>query len=192
MCKEGDVIIKVHLDFSIELNGRKIFSRESWRRLRKIVKARDEAICHYCGAYTPDGHVDHILALSRGGSDDLSNLVWSCPTCNIKKGNDVVLSGGENPSTSADRAIAELYEFVATLWAAGEVSRAAARKHGFTRSTWEKYIGGRRNSDAPGILANFGAVTMTQGGWQISKSLEEILNANNDLHAYAEKLKAQN
>lgn len=43
-------------------------------------------MCYYCGRHGPDGHVDHLIPLSRGGTDDLENLVWSCEPCNLGKG----------------------------------------------------------------------------------------------------------
>jgi hypothetical protein len=30
-------------------------------------------------------HVEHILPLSRGGTDDLNNLALCCPSCNLHK-----------------------------------------------------------------------------------------------------------
>lgn len=30
-------------------------------------------------------HLDHIHALTAGGSNDISNLQWLCPTCNLRK-----------------------------------------------------------------------------------------------------------
>ena len=42
--------------------------------------------CYYCGAKVGSSyHVDHVVPLSRGGSNDISNLVIACPTCNQKK-----------------------------------------------------------------------------------------------------------
>lgn len=61
------------------------YTDESWRRLRNIVRSRDHSECFYCGKITSRGHVDHKVPLSRGGTDNLDNLVWSCPTCNLDK-----------------------------------------------------------------------------------------------------------
>lgn len=42
--------------------------------------------CAYCKACVKkDYHVDHIIALSRGGRNDASNLQILCPTCNLRK-----------------------------------------------------------------------------------------------------------
>lgn len=43
--------------------------------------------CHYCSdTLRPDKHLEHKVPLARGGSHSLSNLCWSCPTCNRRKG----------------------------------------------------------------------------------------------------------
>jgi hypothetical protein len=34
-------------------------------------------------------HVEHIVPISLGGTDDLDNLAWACPGCNLKKSNRV-------------------------------------------------------------------------------------------------------
>jgi len=38
----------------------------------------------YCDA--PAAHVDHVIPRSRGGSDDIDNLVPACARCNLSKG----------------------------------------------------------------------------------------------------------
>lgn len=48
---------------------------------------RQKGRCYWCGVKVGETyHVDHIVPLSRGGSNDPSNLVVACPTCNISKG----------------------------------------------------------------------------------------------------------
>src|SRR5690606_24701270 len=49
-----------------------------WRRLVEAVKRRDKYTCQACGRVTEDGECDHIVPLSQGGTDDLSNLQWLC------------------------------------------------------------------------------------------------------------------
>ena len=40
----------------------------------------------YCGRSLKDGcHVDHIMPLALGGNNDLRNLQFLCPNCNIRK-----------------------------------------------------------------------------------------------------------
>lgn len=43
--------------------------------------------CHYCGISTTrrTQSIDHIIPLSRGGTNDRENLCHSCKTCNIGK-----------------------------------------------------------------------------------------------------------
>jgi 5-methylcytosine-specific restriction endonuclease McrA len=42
-------------------------------------------MCAYCGE-RPAIHQDHVVPLSKGGTDDLSNLLPSCQPCNQSKG----------------------------------------------------------------------------------------------------------
>ena len=43
--------------------------------------------CYWCGASIEKYHVDHVIPLSKGGSDAPENLVISCQTCNQEKYN---------------------------------------------------------------------------------------------------------
>lgn len=65
-------------------------TRDSWKRLRKVVQRRDGSICQICGKYNSDGHVDHIIPLTKGGTDSVYNLQWLCPGCNMSKGNRIL------------------------------------------------------------------------------------------------------
>lgn len=58
------------------------------KKLRFEVFKRDNFTCQYCGAKAPDVilHVDHISPVSKGGDNDILNLVTSCQDCNLGKG----------------------------------------------------------------------------------------------------------
>ena len=50
---------------------------------------RDKGFCQYCGidllssfSAFHSATVDHVIAVAAGRSDDASNLVLSCPSCN--------------------------------------------------------------------------------------------------------------
>jgi 5-methylcytosine-specific restriction endonuclease McrA len=60
-------------------------STRAWRKTRAQVLKRDRDTCHWCGANAT--HADHVVPKSRGGTDDLSNLVASCGPCNQARGN---------------------------------------------------------------------------------------------------------
>ena len=66
------------------------------RPIRAAVLARDGNACVYCsrkqGEYAPtetarDGylHIDHVIPLTNGGTDDISNLATACAVCNMFK-----------------------------------------------------------------------------------------------------------
>ena len=57
--------------------------------VREAVIARDGTLCVYCGEAGPI-HIDHVLATSRGGTDEMDNLVVACAACNVSKGSQRV------------------------------------------------------------------------------------------------------
>jgi len=75
-------------------------------KIRRQVWDKTGGRCWYCGRMTgkkpPTYHtrptIDHMTPTSRGGSDDLSNLVPSCFICNL---------------TKCDRTVEEYREFLA-------------------------------------------------------------------------------
>jgi len=56
-------------------------------RTRYNVLTRDGHRCVYCGATPQDDRlqIDHKVPVSKGGSDDMENLVTACRTCNLGK-----------------------------------------------------------------------------------------------------------
>jgi len=63
--------------------------RSLGKKLRFEVFKRDSFTCQYCGRSAPDVvlHVDHIIPVSEGGENDITNLVTSCKDCNLGKSN---------------------------------------------------------------------------------------------------------
>lgn len=57
------------------------------RSLRFKIFTRDGFTCMYCGAQPPSVvlEVDHVIAQSKGGTDDPSNLITACFDCNRAK-----------------------------------------------------------------------------------------------------------
>ncbi len=48
--------------------------------------ANQKGKCYYCKKKVGTAyHVDHVIPLSRGGSNGPENLVVACPTCNLRK-----------------------------------------------------------------------------------------------------------
>ncbi|MGB1287748.1 MAG: HNH endonuclease [Aggregatilineales bacterium] len=60
---------------------------------RQIVIQRSGHCCEYCQMASMSGlspfHVDHIIPLKHGGSDDLENLCFACYKCNAHKSHDL-------------------------------------------------------------------------------------------------------
>jgi hypothetical protein len=54
------------------------------KKARFEVFKRDNFTCQYCGAKAPDVilHVDHINPVSKGGGNDILNLITACAGCN--------------------------------------------------------------------------------------------------------------
>lgn len=59
------------------------------KKIRFEVFKRDSFTCQYCGRMAPDVvlEVDHIKPVSKGGKNELLNLITSCMDCNRGKSN---------------------------------------------------------------------------------------------------------
>ena len=51
----------------------------------EVVNAAN-GVCIYCGKQITKGHLDHVIPISKGGTNAKENLVWVCARCNLSKG----------------------------------------------------------------------------------------------------------
>ncbi|MEO0895439.1 MAG: HNH endonuclease signature motif containing protein [Bacteroidota bacterium] len=60
---------------------------------RKAVSERAMGMCEYCLMHEDDGfftfHIDHIISLKHGGTNELDNLCLACMFCNGNKSSDI-------------------------------------------------------------------------------------------------------
>ena len=82
--KKNQITVHIILHQTPRLSG------EQWDKLRRIVFNRDNYTCFYCKERGGILECDHVLPLSRGGSNDVINLVSSCVACNRSKGRKTV------------------------------------------------------------------------------------------------------
>lgn len=59
------------------------------RDLVNEVRGRAQHRCEYCQMHESlqgaQFHLEHAIPRSRGGSDEVDNLAWACPSCNLRK-----------------------------------------------------------------------------------------------------------
>jgi HNH endonuclease len=78
-------------------------STRQWRNLRKAVFARYGRTCVYCGRTAT--HIDHVVPVASGGTDDLANLRPACGACNMAKGaSQMGRRSGATPAPAPARA----------------------------------------------------------------------------------------
>ncbi len=51
----------------------------------RAIRAEFAGDCPYCLAPVKEGGLDHIVPVSKGGTNARDNLVWCCRSCNAKK-----------------------------------------------------------------------------------------------------------
>jgi 5-methylcytosine-specific restriction endonuclease McrA len=76
--------------FDREANLRLQQRRQFTRKEREKIWIQSERVCRYCKcsleSFTGDiMHIDHIVPVVVGGTDDIENLTAACVTCNLSK-----------------------------------------------------------------------------------------------------------
>ncbi len=125
-------------------SGKKTMSDtvREWQREYEFPKE-----CVFC-ASTENLQIDHLIPKSRGGSDSADNVVWSCRTCNISRGNKGVFEWlGLKKKDNLHRIVAgkyikelfELHERTGTLdVSVADLQQLCSRcKNGKTCEEWD-------------------------------------------------------
>jgi 5-methylcytosine-specific restriction endonuclease McrA len=103
------------------------------RRFRRHVTntflfARDQYRCQYCGRHMSEFKPrealtrDHLVPLSRGGTNDWTNVITACSPCNTRKGNRLPEEIGMHPLTNPVEP-----HFVHLSWAVRRLTPIQAR-----------------------------------------------------------------
>jgi 5-methylcytosine-specific restriction endonuclease McrA len=82
-CKFGvlhPVIVGIHPVSQFERG-----SSTRWRKRRALILKMHDYCCVYCG--DDANTVDHVIPITKGGTDDPLNLVAACARCNYSFGN---------------------------------------------------------------------------------------------------------
>ncbi len=72
-------------------------------QLRQFVRERAGRRCEYCRFREEHlslwpFHLDHVIAQQHGGSNEESNLAWSCHRCNLRKGTNLTARDPDSAS----------------------------------------------------------------------------------------------
>lgn len=86
-CRAVWPLIKEDVDSQREPSKRGGGRRKLSDKKRFMVMERDGFKCRYCGATADEARleVDHVVPVSKGGGDDMDNLVTACRECNSGK-----------------------------------------------------------------------------------------------------------
>ena len=88
---QDDKMLKYEISISA-LRAQASWAREASRepiplKLRYEVYKKYDDYCTYCHVrFRGDKTIDHVIPVSRGGSNDIENLVVCCRSCNSTKG----------------------------------------------------------------------------------------------------------
>lgn len=112
-------------------------------RTRFEILKRDGFRCRYCGADPTKCvlHVDHVLAIANGGTDDPVNLVASCRSCNLGKSAVPLEARKFAPPSSPDELLEQAEQIRAYLGAQKSLAMAMEEVVGTVVSHWQDQTG---------------------------------------------------
>lgn len=113
------------------------------KRLRFEVLKRDGFRCRYCGstAVATALHVDHVIAVANGGTDDPVNLVTSCVGCNSGKSDVPLESSQLTPADPLELAREHVEQIRAYLEAQKAVDAERQQVADYFLDRWREVVG---------------------------------------------------
>ena len=73
------------------------FTDRDWRRMVNRFRGR----CAYCDTKSDDLQLEHVIPLSRGGSNGAGNYLPACPRCNRSKRDRLLIEWRNRPHRKA-------------------------------------------------------------------------------------------
>lgn len=125
-------------------------------RLRFEIQKRDGFRCRYCGA-TPETtalHVDHVVPVAAGGTNDPRNLLTACAGCNLGKSAVPLDESGLVESVPAEELRARARETLDYLQACAELEDTRDSVREDLSQRWEAATRGRPSRSMQSGLFN--------------------------------------
>jgi hypothetical protein len=71
-----------------------------WQETVREVEHRAGGRCEYCCMHQSlqgaTFHVEHVVPRAAGGTSELDNLAWACPSCNLRKSDRLEAADGQS------------------------------------------------------------------------------------------------
>lgn len=86
MFYENDIFDEVN-EFKETFINKRLYNTDVklWKKISKQILKRDNYTCNYCNQVGGILEIDHIMPITKGGTNDFHNLITSCRKCNRQK-----------------------------------------------------------------------------------------------------------
>ena len=78
----------------MKISHTRLGSSKYWKELNQLIEKQNYK-CFYCDSFLDFSikqsvHLDHVKPFCKGGKHTLTNVVWACAKCNLKKGGKII------------------------------------------------------------------------------------------------------
>lgn len=119
------------------------------KKTRFEIFKRDGFKCQYCGCNPPSVtlEVDHIIPVSKGGQDDIDNLVTSCFDCNRGKSNKELTTMPQSTVEKTEQMIEKEAQYLAYKKVLASIKRRQQKEINLIDEIYSNYYDGWCLSD---------------------------------------------